>query len=117
MSFRTIDIHAHVLFPEVMGLCGDAGPELGEKDGRQFFRSGDYVLDYVRFIDGPMSNIDARLATMQKLKVDHQLLSPNPLTYFYKQPAPVATRYCIAANDAMAKLCKRFPDRFSGSAQ
>ncbi len=117
MSPRTIDIHAHVLFPGVMGMCGAAGPELGEKDGRQFFRSGDYVLDYVRFIDGPMSNVEARLATMDRLKVDHQLLSPNPLTYFYKQPPEVALRYCAAANDAMAKLCARYPQRFSGSAQ
>ena len=117
MSYRTVDIHAHVLFPEVMGMCGDAGPELGEKAGRQFFRSGTYVLDYVRFIDGPMSNIDARLALMEKLKVDHQLLSPNPLTYFYKQPAAVAAKYCAAANDAMAKLCARYPQRFSASAQ
>jgi aminocarboxymuconate-semialdehyde decarboxylase len=117
MNAQTIDIHAHILFPEVMGLCGDAGPELGEKDGRQFFRSGEYVLDYVRFIDGPMSNVDARLATMQKLNVDHQLLSPNPLTYFYQQPAHTGLAYCEAANNAMAKLCQRMPDRFSGSAQ
>ena len=114
---RTIDIHAHILFPEVMGLCGAAGPELGEKNGRQFFRSGDYVLDYVRFIDGPMSNVEARLKLMEKLAVDHQLLSPNPLTYFYKQPAEVALRYCRAANDAMASLCAKHPQRFSGSAQ
>ena len=117
MNPQTIDIHAHVLFPQVMGLCGEAGPELGEENGRQFFRSGDYVLDYVRFIDGPMSNVDARLATMDKLEVDHQLLSPNPLTYFYKQPAQVALGYCAAANDAMAGLCAKFPQRFSGSAQ
>jgi aminocarboxymuconate-semialdehyde decarboxylase len=100
-----------------MGLCGDAGPELGEKEGRQFFRSGDYVLDYVRFIDGPMSNVDARLSLMKKLDVDHQLLSPNPLTYFYKQPAAVAQRYCAAANDAMAELCRKHPQSFSASAQ
>jgi aminocarboxymuconate-semialdehyde decarboxylase len=117
MSPRTIDIHAHILFPEVMGLCGDAGPQLGERGGKQFFRSGDYVLDYVRFIDGPMSNLDARLALMDRLSVDHQLLSPNPLTYFYKQPAAVAVRYCTAANDAMANLCREHPARFSGSAQ
>ena len=117
MNPQTIDIHAHIVYPQVMGLCGEAGPELGEKNGRQFFRSGDYVLDYVRFIDGPMSNVDARLAAMDKLKVDHQLLSPNPLTYFYKQPAQVALRYCAAANDAMAGLCAKFPQRFSGSAQ
>ena len=114
---RTIDIHAHILFPEVMGLCGAAGPELGEKDGRQYFRSGGYVLDYVRFIDGPMSNVDARLALMDRLSVDHQLLSPNPLTYFYTQPAEVTARYCRASNEAMAGLCAKHPSRFSASAQ
>jgi aminocarboxymuconate-semialdehyde decarboxylase len=117
VAIRTVDIHAHVIHPQVMGLCGAAGPELGEKDGRQFFRSGDYVLDYVRFVDGPMANVEARLELMERLRVDHQLLSPNPLTYFYSQPPGVAARYCAAANDAMAEICRKHPGRFSGSAQ
>jgi hypothetical protein len=39
MPARTIDIRAHILFPEVMGSCGAAGPEMGVRDGVQFFRS------------------------------------------------------------------------------
>ena len=36
MAARTIDVHAHVLFPKVMGKCGAAGPEMGLRDGVQF---------------------------------------------------------------------------------
>src|SRR6185436_20130902 len=44
VAVRTIDVHAHVLFPKVMGKCSAAGPEMGLSNGVQFFRSGNYVL-------------------------------------------------------------------------
>ena len=112
-----VDVHAHVLFPEVMALCGAAGPEMGERDGVQFFRSGDYVLTAVRFVGSPFSDIDARLAAMDRLGIDHQLMSPNPLTYFYAQPAATAAAFCAAQNDAMAAAVRAHPARFSGLAQ
>jgi aminocarboxymuconate-semialdehyde decarboxylase len=93
---RTVDVHAHVLFPEVMGLCGAAGPEMGERDGVQWFRSGEYVLSAVRFTGSPFSDLALRLAAMDRLGVDHQLLSPNPLTYFYAQPVDAAAAFCAA---------------------
>ena len=54
---------------------------------------------------------------MDRLGIDHQLLSPNPLTYFYAQPAAAATAFCRAHNDAMARTVRAHPDRFSGLAQ
>jgi aminocarboxymuconate-semialdehyde decarboxylase len=79
-KIRTIDVHAHVLFPAVMGRCGAAGPEMGVRDGVSFFRSGDYVLTGVRFTDSPFSDLALRIQAMDRLGIDHQLLSPNPLT-------------------------------------
>jgi len=79
VAVRTIDVHAHVLFPKVMGKCGAAGPEMGVRDGVQFFRSGDYVLENVRFVDAPFSDLERRLELMARLRIDHRLLSP-PLT-------------------------------------
>lgn len=114
---RTVDVHAHVLFPEVMGLCGEAGPEMGERDGVQWFRSGEYVLTAVRFTGSPFSDLGLRLAAMDRLGVDHQLLSPNPLTYFYAQPVEAAAAFCAAQNDAAAAAVRAHPTRFSGLAQ
>jgi aminocarboxymuconate-semialdehyde decarboxylase len=117
MPARIIDVHAHILFPEVMGRCGGAGPEIGVREGVQFFRSGDYVLENVRFVDAPFSDIPRRLALMDRLGVDHQILSPNPLTYFYRQPASYGVGLCRAQNDAMAAAVRANPKRFSGFAQ
>jgi aminocarboxymuconate-semialdehyde decarboxylase len=113
----TVDVHAHVLFPEVMGVAGDAGPEMGVADGQSFFRSGDYVLRGVRFAGSPFSDLALRLAAMDRLRIDHQLLSPNPLTYFYAQPAAAGIAFCRAQNDATAGAVRAHPARFSGLAQ
>ena len=61
-SVRTIDVHAHILCPEVMGVAGAAGPEMGVDNGVMYFRSGDYVLRGVRFTDSPFSDVGMRLA-------------------------------------------------------
>lgn len=113
----TVDVHAHVLFPEVMGIADAAGPEMGYVDGESFFRSGDYVLRGVNFRDSPFSDIDQRLALMDRLGIDHQVMSPNPLTYFHAQPAAVAMRFAQAQNDAMATAVYAHRARLSGLAQ
>ena len=117
MTARTIDVHAHVLFPKVMGKCGQAGPEMGLRDGVQFFRSGSYVLENVKFVDAPFSDLDRRVELMARLSIDHQVLSPNPLTYFYRQSAADGLAFCRANNDEMAAAVAAHPDRFSGLAQ
>jgi aminocarboxymuconate-semialdehyde decarboxylase len=117
VTARTIDVHAHVLFPKVMGKCGAAGPEMGLRDGVQFFRSGDYVLENVRFVDAPFSDLERRLELMARLSIDHQVLSPNPLTYFYRQPAADGLAFCRANNDEMAAAVAAYPASFSGFAQ
>lgn len=113
----TVDVHAHALFPSVMGCCGDAGPEMGVRDGVSFFRSGHYVLTGVRFIDSPFSDLNLRLQAMDRLGISHQVLSPNPLTYFYAQEAALADEFCAAQNEAMATAVRAHPQRFSGLAQ
>ncbi|MEO6564965.1 MAG: amidohydrolase family protein, partial [Casimicrobiaceae bacterium] len=114
---RTIDVHAHILCPELMGVAGNAGLEMGVEGGVMYFRSGDYVLRGVRFTDSPFSDISKRLALMDRMGIDLQVLSPNPLTYFYAQPAADAERFCRAQNDAVAAVVRAHPDRFAGLAQ
>lgn len=112
-----IDIHAHVVFPEVFGLCGDAGPEMGTlPDGAPFFRSGDALLRNVRYAGTPFFEVDLRLERMDKLRIDHQVLSPNPLTFFYRRPIEEALEFNRRTNDVMAETVAK-SSRFSGLAQ
>jgi aminocarboxymuconate-semialdehyde decarboxylase len=102
-----VDVHAHILLPGLMGSCGAAGPEMGIRaDGVNFFRAGDYVLENVRFVDSPFSDVGLRLEGLDRLGIDHQIVSPNPLTYFYSQPVAEAVRWNRDHNDAMAEVVR-----------
>lgn len=77
-----------------MGSCGTAGPEMGfRENGAEFFRAGDYVLENVRFNNSPFSVPEQRIEKMAALGIDLQLVSPNPITYFYHQPKQSAIEF------------------------
>lgn len=112
----TIDTHAHVFLSSVLGHCGEAGPELTVENGVQTFRAGGYTIRHVRFRDSPMSDPEKRLALMDRMQIDMQLLSPYPILYFYDQPEAVAAAFCRRHNDEMAAFVARYPGRFGGLA-
>lgn len=113
-----IDVHAHVVLEGTLGCAGHYGPELGEgPDGRPRFRVGDYVLDGVRYRDSPFMDVDLRLGLNDRLGIELQVLSPNPLTYFHHVEADIAANYCRWHNDALAAVVAAHPDRFRGFAQ
>ncbi|HEX5476691.1 MAG TPA: amidohydrolase family protein, partial [Burkholderiales bacterium] len=116
MITPTIDTHAHVFLPGVLGACGSAGPELTVDNGVQCFRAGDYSIRHVRFRDSPMSDAEQRLALMDRMGIDLQLLSPYPILYFYDQPETAAIEFCRRHNDEMAALVRRHPKRLAGLA-
>ncbi len=113
-----IDVHAHVVLEGSLGCAGHYGPELGEgPEGRPRFRVGDYVLDGVQYRNGPFMDVGLRLALNDRLDIDLQVLSPNPLTYFHHIEAPIAADYCRWHNEAMSEVVGAHPDRLRGFAQ
>jgi aminocarboxymuconate-semialdehyde decarboxylase len=113
-----IDVHAHVVLEGTMGCAGHYGPELGVgPEGRAQFRVGEYVLDGVDYRSTAFMDLDLRIEVCDRLGIDVQVLSPNPLTYFHHIEAPLAIEYCRWHNDEMAAMVARRPDRFRGFAQ
>jgi aminocarboxymuconate-semialdehyde decarboxylase len=113
-----IDVHAHTVLPGVMGCAGQYGPELGVGPaGRPRFRVGDYVLDGVAYESSPFMNVGLRLAAIDALGIELQVLSPNPLTYFHHIEPDVAHTFCRWHNDELAAVVAAHPDRFRGFAQ
>jgi len=110
MDGQVVDVHSHILLPGAMGGCGTAGPEMGERpDGTPYFRAGSYVLENVRFVGSPFSDVQLRLETMGALGIDEQVVSPNPITYFYRQPVATAVHFDKLHNDLVAEICDGAP--------
>lgn len=113
-----IDVHAHVVLEGVLGCAGHYGPELGTgPEGRPRFRVGDYVLDGVNYRNSPFMDVGLRLAMNDRLGIELQVLSPNPITYFHHVEADIAAGFCRWHNDEMAAIVAGHPDRFRGFAQ
>ena len=103
---KVVDVHAHILLPGVMGSCGAAGPEMGfRENGTEFFRAGDYILENVRFNNSPFSVPAQRVERMAAMGIDMQLVSPNPITYFYHQSKQSAIEFNKKQNDEIAAVC------------
>lgn len=113
-----IDVHAHTVLEGALGCAGAYGPELGiGPEGRPRFRVGGYVLDGVDYRGTAFMDADVRLALNDRLGIDLQVLSPNPLTYFHHIEADVAAGFARWHNDALAAVVAGHPDRFRGFAQ
>ncbi len=113
-----VDLHAHVVLAEAFGTAGPHGPVHGDDaDGVEFFSVGDYTMKPIPYRGSIFMDVDRRLVEMDRVGIDRQMLSPNPLTFFGGvEPGP-AIEFARATNDAMAALVARHPARLLGSAQ
>ncbi|MEU1932400.1 amidohydrolase family protein [Streptomyces sp. NPDC019826] len=117
MTTPTIDVHAHVLLPEiealVVGLPGHA--EAKDLDAR---RNGPDALavsgPMVRARIPKMTDVTARLTAMDAQGVDLQLVSPSPSHYHYWADQDIAEKVYRLANEATAAHCAQAPDRLRG---
>jgi predicted TIM-barrel fold metal-dependent hydrolase len=93
---RTIDVHAHCVFPEASVLLGPIPPNI------------------VRGADETVIEIDKRLAAMDAQAVDMEVLSVNP--NWYDRDRDLAGQIVKMQNEKLAALCASKPDRFAGFA-
>ncbi|MER7574865.1 amidohydrolase family protein [Streptomyces sp. NPDC126514] len=113
----TVDVHAHVLLPEVEALVADL-PGLAQAKALDARRNGPAALA----VSGPMvreripllTDVTARLAAMDTQGVDIQLVSPSPSHYHYWTDEGTAEKLYRLANEATAAHCSAAPDRLRG---
>ena len=111
----TIDVHAHAMFPEVERLTAGR-PEREGENGYRVRTMGQASVDYNRDVMIPacsprLTNIDKRIADMDAMGVDIQVVSPSPNQYHYWAPADLAEELVRIQNEALAELCANAPDR------
>ncbi len=102
---RTVDVHAHCYFQPAIDLMGaEAAAVLPPVKG---------VPEH--FLNNTADAVMAqRLAAMDRMGIDLQVLSINP--FWYRQDRDTAEAICRIHNDSLAEICARHPRRFAAFA-
>jgi aminocarboxymuconate-semialdehyde decarboxylase len=113
----TYDVHAHCLLPGVRRLVAGA-PGLAEENERHAEAMGPASTAYnaqvvADWVPG-LSDMDVRLAAMDRMGLDVQVVSPSPSEYHYWADRDAAADIVAAVNEGVAELCARRPERLVG---
>ncbi len=118
MKNLAIDIHAHVLIGKAEEIARQedrwrreaqdaarlAGKESSEHNQR---------LMQTAYLAG-LTRVEARIASMDAMRIDVQAVSPVPMQYHYWAEGEVAEKIVAAANSGIATICASRPERFVG---
>jgi aminocarboxymuconate-semialdehyde decarboxylase len=110
----TIDVHAHVDIPAAakfvaphldmttIPLAHFATPEskaLTQKQAADILARRDH---------------EHRLADLDAMAIDMQMIAPPPLQCYYTVPLDIAVKAAQIVNDGIAEFCGKYPDRLKG---
>jgi aminocarboxymuconate-semialdehyde decarboxylase len=112
---RTVDVHSHVLVPESAAMT--APHFKPEDDPRTFFSSPvtkELNGEFYRLVADKYTDPDVRLADMDAMGVDVQLIGLSPFHYFYWAGVELAPRVAALQNERIAAMAAHRPDRFVG---
>jgi len=91
---KTIDVHAHCMFREVLALMEDDNIVSSSNGAQNLFMV-----------------IEERLKSMDAQAIDMEVLSVTP--FWYRKDREVATKIVDLQNEKLAELCAAHPDRFA----
>jgi len=114
----TVDLHCHIVIPAIETLVADqpqkrAEPEITLKTiGAESVR---HNLEYMLPLARPkLVDLDVRLADMERMGVDLQVVSPSPTQYYYWADRDLAETLVRTQNEGIAAACAQFPERLAG---
>jgi predicted TIM-barrel fold metal-dependent hydrolase len=100
---KTIDVHAHCYFQEALDLMGE--------DAKSVLPPVKGVPEH--FVGQP-ATLEQRLAAMDAMAIDMEVLSINP--FWYRKDRETAEKICKLNNEKLSELCASKPDRFGAFA-
>src|SRR3979490_973659 len=117
-KLRTVDLHAHLLTPAVEGLGAGCPPKKAEPETR-IRTMGSASVDHNNRVMLPgcataLTDLSVRLADMDRMGVDVQVVSPSPTQYYYWADPDLATRIVSLQNAHVAEFCAQSPERLVG---
>jgi aminocarboxymuconate-semialdehyde decarboxylase len=110
----TIDIHSHVAVPEAAKFVA---PHLDWSTVplAHFANAETKALSQKQEADiGARAGIDDRLADLDAMGIDVQLIAPPPPQCYYTVPLEIAVKATRMVNDGIAAFCAKKSDRFKG---
>ena len=118
MKTRAIDIHAHALIGKAEDIARrqdrwrreaqDAARLSGKESSEHNQR-----LMQTAYLAG-LTRVEARIASMDAMGIDVQVVSPVPTQYHYWAEREVAEKIVAAINDGIAAVCASRPERLVG---
>jgi aminocarboxymuconate-semialdehyde decarboxylase len=112
---RTVDVHAHMLVPESAELT--APHFKPEMDPRTFFSSPmtkELNAEFYKLTAAKYTDPETRLADMDALGLDCQLVGLSPFHYFYWADADLSPRVAALQNEKIAEFAAFDPARLVG---
>lgn len=118
-GIRVIDLHAHVLTPEVDAIVAK-DPRWPQVSATQAAALGAASMSH----NGPlfaslaprMTQAALRIADMKAMGIDVQVISPSPTQYYYWLEEGISEQLVAMQNATIVELCRANPDHFLGLA-
>lgn len=115
-STPTIDVHAHVVISEASALA-QPHVDLSRIPLAHFADAltREINAQQQKDVAGVMfKDVDARLAALDRMGIDIQVVAPAPGQCFYSIAPEIAEKAHKLANEGVAEYCAKRPDRFAG---
>jgi len=113
---KTYDLHSHVIPPTIVeAMKRDPqrfGMKVEERDGKIYFERRGQVSE----MEPEFFSAEAKVAAMDRMKIDVSALSVAPPTYFYALPPDAGLAASKLSNDGIAQMVAKHPDRLRGMA-
>lgn len=118
LAHLTIDFHCHVLTLAAEPLVADR-PQKQKEPAAMLKSMGEASVAHNNAVMLPhafpkLTRVEERLADMNAMGVDVQVLSPSPTQYYYWAERDLAQQLVRVQNDHIAEICAQHPDRFVG---
>jgi aminocarboxymuconate-semialdehyde decarboxylase len=112
----TYDLHNHVI-PELVVQAIRRSPDrygtrIEEKGGKRYFDSHGRMTELL----SEFCDVEAKIAWMDRVGMDVSVISVGPPIYFYWLAPEAGIEIIRLANDGIAQMVERHPDRLRGMA-
>lgn len=115
LPYRTIDLHCHILTPTVEELVSTQ-PEFSSYADEQARALGARSASVSKAQFGSLlpklTGVSERLADMDNMGVDIQVISPSPTQYHYWAREELSDEIARLQNERIEAICGDHPDRF-----